>query len=37
MFRRPLIRLFILWVKAGGKVIPHLVTRREAERALFLS
>lgn len=28
---------FLLWVKAGGKEVPHLVTRRQAERALFLS
>ncbi len=28
---------FLLWVKAGGKVIPHLVERRKAERALFLA
>lgn len=27
---------FLLWVKAGGKPVPHLVTRRTAERALFL-
>lgn len=25
------------WVKAGGKVLPGLVRRREAEKALFLS
>jgi lysozyme len=28
---------FLLWVKAGGQVVPHLVDRRNAERALFLS
>lgn len=27
---------FLLWNKAGGKVLPGLVRRREAERALFL-
>lgn len=25
------------WVKGGGKVLPGLVKRREAERALFLA
>lgn len=28
---------FMMWVKGGGKVLPGLVKRREAERALFLS
>lgn len=28
---------FLLWNKAGGVVIPHLVERREKERALFLA
>jgi lysozyme len=28
---------FLSWNKAGGKVIPGLVTRRKAERAQFLS
>lgn len=28
---------FRLWVKAAGKTLPGLITRREAERALFLS
>jgi lysozyme len=28
---------FLIWVKAGGKVLPHLVERRKAERKLFLS
>lgn len=28
---------FLMWVKAGGKDVPHLVQRRKAERALFLS
>jgi lysozyme len=28
---------FLRWVKGGGKIIPHLVDRRNAERALFLS
>ena len=28
---------FKLWVKADGKVLPGLVTRREAERLLYLS
>ncbi len=27
---------FMLWVKAGGKPVPHLVVRRTAERELFL-
>lgn len=27
---------FLAWKKAGGKVLPGLVRRREAERALFL-
>ena len=27
---------FLLWVKAGGKPLPHLVVRRKAERDLFL-
>ena len=27
---------FLLWVKAGGKPVPHLVVRRNAERDLFL-
>lgn len=27
---------FLLWTKAGGKVLPGLVRRREAERALYL-
>jgi lysozyme len=27
---------FLRWTKAGGKVLPGLVRRREAERALFL-
>jgi lysozyme len=27
---------FMTWVKGGGKVLPGLVKRREAERALFL-
>lgn len=27
---------FTRWVRAGGKVLPGLVKRREAERALFL-
>jgi lysozyme len=28
---------FLLWNKAGGKVLPGLVKRREAERRLFLT
>lgn len=28
---------FMAWVKGGGKVLPGLVKRREAEKALFLS
>jgi len=28
---------FQRWVRAGGKVLPGLVRRREAERALFIS
>ena len=28
---------FMAWTKGGGKVLPGLVKRREAERALFLS
>ena len=28
---------FMAWVKGGGKVLPGLVKRREAERALFMS
>jgi lysozyme len=28
---------FMGWTKGGGKVLPGLVKRREAERALFLS
>lgn len=28
---------FMQWTKGGGKVLPGLVKRREAERALFLS
>ncbi|MHA8112652.1 lysozyme [Kosakonia cowanii] len=28
---------FLRWNKAGGKVLPGLTRRREAERALFLS
>jgi len=28
---------FMVWVKGGGKVLPGLVRRREAEKALFLS
>lgn len=28
---------FMVWTKGGGKVLPGLVKRREAERALFLS
>jgi lysozyme len=28
---------FMVWTKGGGKVLPGLVRRREAERALFLS
>ena len=28
---------FRVWTKGGGKVLPGLVKRREAERALFLS
>jgi lysozyme len=28
---------FLLWNKAGGKALPGLVRRREAERRLFLS
>ena len=28
---------FLLWNKAGGKVLPGLDKRRRAERALFLS
>ena len=28
---------FLLWSKAGGKVLKGLVRRRQAERALFLS
>jgi len=28
---------FLLWNKAGGKVLPGLVRRRKDERALFLS
>ncbi|WP_335876684.1 lysozyme, partial [Acinetobacter baumannii] len=27
---------FLVWNKAGGKVMKGLVRRREAERALFL-
>ena len=27
---------FLLWVKTGGKPLPHLVVRRNAERDLFL-
>lgn len=27
---------FMTWVKGGGKVLPGLVKRRQAERALFL-
>ncbi len=28
---------FLKWCKAGGKVVPGLLRRRQAERALFLS
>ena len=28
---------FRLWDKAGGRIVPGLVRRREAERALYLS
>ncbi len=28
---------FMAWTKGGGKVLPGLVKRREAEKALFLS
>ena len=28
---------FMAWTKGGGKVLPGLVRRREAERSLFLS
>ena len=28
---------FLVWTKGGGKVLPGLVKRRQAERALFLS
>ena len=28
---------FMVWTKGGGKVLPGLVRRREAEKALFLS
>ena len=28
---------FMAWTKGGGRVLPGLVRRREAERALFLS
>ena len=28
---------FMKWTKGGGKVLPGLVKRREAEKALFLS
>jgi lysozyme len=28
---------FRMWTKGGGKVLPGLVRRREAEIALFLS
>jgi GH24 family phage-related lysozyme (muramidase) len=28
---------FMSWTKAAGKVLPGLVRRRQAERALFLS
>lgn len=28
---------FLRWVKAGGRPLPGLVRRREAEKALFLS
>lgn len=28
---------FMAWTKGGGRVLPGLVKRREAERALFLS
>ena len=28
---------FMVWTKGGGKVLPGLVRRREAERILFLS
>jgi GH24 family phage-related lysozyme (muramidase) len=28
---------FRMWTKGGGKVLPGLVKRREAEIALFLS
>jgi GH24 family phage-related lysozyme (muramidase) len=27
----------MVWTKGGGKVLPGLVRRREAERTLFLS
>ena len=27
---------FLMWTKGGGKVLPGLVRRRQAERALFL-
>ena len=28
---------FMQWTRGGGKVLPGLVKRREAEKALFLS
>ncbi len=28
---------FLKWVRAGGKVMPGLINRRNAERSLFLS
>ena len=28
---------FLLWNKGGGRVLPGLIKRREAERALYLS
>lgn len=28
---------FLLWNKAGGQILPGLITRRAAERALFLT
>lgn len=28
---------FMMWTKGGGRVLPGLVKRREAERALFLA
>jgi hypothetical protein len=32
----PAAEEFLKWIKAGGKVLPGLVIRRKAERALYL-